>query len=180
MKRANIRFTYQDYLQLPEDKRYELVEGELFVVPSPNLAHQRILREIEAALYRYVRLHDSGEILFAPCDVVLSEINVVQPDLLFVSRKRLGILTEANVRGAPDLAVEILSPSTGQRDLGVKRTLYAKFGVLEYWIVDPESKTVEVLSWTETGYRTEAIVDQSGSLSSNLFPGLDLDLTEIF
>ncbi len=180
MKQADIKFTYQDYVQLPDDKRYELVEGEFFLVPAPNLYHQRILRELDAALYRYLQQHALGEIFFAPCDVVFSEINVVQPDLIFVSRERMTILTEANIQGAPDLVVEILSPSTAQRDLGIKRNLYAKFGVREYWIVDPESKTVQVLSWTEAGYRVEAIVLQAGVHNSSVFPDLNLNLTEIF
>jgi len=180
MKQANIKFTYHDYLQLPDDKRYELVEGELYLVPAPNLYHQRISREIVAVLYPHVRKYDLGEVFFAPCDVVFSDISVVQPDLIFVSRERLAILAEANVQGAPDLVVEILSPSTGHRDLGIKRNLYAKYGVREYWIVDPDRKTVEVLSWTESGYRTEAVVPATGTLDSALFPDLELDLAEIF
>ena len=180
MKQANIKFTYRDYLQLPDDKRYELVEGELYLVPSPNLDHQRISRQLGMVLWLHVSRQHLGEIFHAPCDVVFSEINVVQPDLLFVSAQRRSILTKANVQGAPDLVVEILSPSTGPRDLGIKRSLYAKYGVSEYWIVDPEAKTVEVLSWTETGYRTEAVIQEDGMLNSPLFPSLNLALTDIF
>ena len=180
MKQANIKFTYHDYLQLPDDKRYELVEGELYLVPSPNLYHQRVSRQLEMTLWQHIRQYALGEIFDAPCDVVFSDINVVQPDLIFVSRERMAILAEANVQGAPDLVVEILSPSTGHRDLGIKRNLYAKYGVREYWIVDPDRKTVEVLSWTENGYRTEAVVPGTGALRSALFPGLNLELAEIF
>lgn len=180
MKQANIKFTYNDYVQLPDDKRYELVEGELFLVPAPNLYHQSILRELSVALHQYVRSRDLGQLFFAPCDVVFAEISVVQPDLLFVSKERLAILTDANIQGAPDLVVEILSPSTGQRDVGIKRNLYAKYGVREYWIVDPEAKTVEVLSWTEAGYHTEAVVPRTGKLNSPLFLALNLALAEIF
>ncbi len=180
MKPADIKFTYHDYVQLPDDKRYELVEGELFLVPSPVTCHQRISGKIHVALYQYLMKNDLGEVFCAPYDVVLSEINVLQPDLLFVSGERAGVVKEANIQGAPDLVVEILSPSTGQRDLGIKRTLYAKYGVREYWIVDPDAKTVEVLSLTETGYRTKQIVPQTGVLNSELFPDLDLNLTRIF
>ena len=179
MKQANIKFTYRDYLQLPDDKRYELVEGELYLVPSPNLDHQRISRQLGMALWLHVSRQNLGEIFHAPCDVVFSEINVVQPDLLFVSAQRRSILTKANVQGAPELVVEILSPSTGQRDLGIKRSLYAKYGVSEYWIVDPEATTVEVLLWTESGYRTEAVIQKDGTLNSPLFPTLNLVLAEI-
>jgi Uma2 family endonuclease len=180
MKQANIKFTYHDYVQLPDDKRYELVEGELFLVPAPNLNHQRILRELGAALHQYLRQHALGEVFFAPCDVVLSDSNVLQPDLIFVSGGRMAVLTEANIQGPPDLVVEILSPSTAPRDLGIKKTLYAKYGVREYWIVDPESKAVTVLSWTETGYRTETVVPQTGMLNSGIFPDLNLSLAEVF
>jgi len=180
MKQANVKFTYHDYLLLPGDKRYELVEGDLFVVPAPNLNHQRILRRLGKALLEYVEQHELGEIFYAPCDVVLSAENVVQPDLIFVSQERSGILTAANVQGPPDLGIEILSDATKQRDLSVKRKLYARYGVREYWIVDPDSKTIEVLTWTEAGYRTEAIYPHTARLSSPLFHNLDLNLSEIF
>jgi Uma2 family endonuclease len=180
MKQADIKFTYSDYLQLPDDKRYELVEGEFFLVPAPNLCHQRILRELEAVLYSYLQHNLLGEVFFAPCDVVLSEINVVQPDLIFVSTERMTILTEANIQGSPDLVVEILSPSTQQRDRGIKQNLYARYGVREYWVVDPLNKTVEILSWTETGYHTEAVLQEDGMLNSSLFPDLNIKLEDIF
>ncbi len=180
MKQGDIKFTYHDYLQLPDDRRYELVEGELYLVPAPGLHHQRLSRDLEFALWKYVRERDLGQVYDAPCDVVFSDINVVQPDLLFVSKERLGLLTEANVKGAPDLVIEILSPSTEKRDLGIKRTLYAKYGVREYWIVDPDAKTVEVLSLTEAGYHSVAIVPQSAALNSPLFSDLVLNRTEIF
>lgn len=180
MKQANIKFTYQDYAQLPDDKRYELIEGEFFLVPAPYLYHQRILRRFAMAISTYVEDRQLGEVFFAPCDVVLSDINVVQPDLIFVSRERMAILTEANIQGSPDLVVEILSVSTKQRDLGIKRNLYAKYGVRDYWIVDPESKTVEMLAWAESGYRVEAVLPKTGVLNSDLFPDLNLRLSEIF
>jgi len=180
MKQADIKFTYSDYAQLPDDKRYELIEGEFYLVPAPYLYHQRILRKFGTAISSHVEDRQLGEVFYSPCDVVLSDNNVVQPDLIFVSQERAAILTEANIQGAPDLVVEILSPSTKKRDLGIKRNLFAKYGVREYWIVDPEAKTVDVLSWTETGYRVEAVFPQTGVLSSSLFPGLKLDLSEIF
>ena len=180
MKQANIKFTYHDYVMLPEDKRYELVEGELFLVPAPNLPHQSILREVLAALHPYVRSRGSGKIFISPCDVVLDPENVVQPDLLFVSKERESILTYENVQGPPDLVVEILSDSTKRRDLGIKRKLYAKYGVREYWIINPEDQNVEVLSWTDEGYRTEAVFPRTGSLNSPIFPDLNLKLADIF
>jgi len=180
MKQANIKLTYHDYVQLPDDRRYELVEGELILVPAPNLYHQQILGELWTSICTYAKANHLGKVFLAPCDVVLCEITVLQPDLLFVSREHQGILTDANIQGSPDLVVEILSPSTRQRDLGIKRNLYAKYGVREFWIVDPDVKAVEVLSLTETGYRTIVIVPQTGTLNSPLFPALNLALTDIF
>ena len=180
MRQANVRFNYQDYLQLPEDKRYEILDGELYLVPTPNTRHQRVSKKIETALIRQVEEKGLGEVFHAPYDVVLSTENVTQPDILVVCTERLSIIAEANLPGAPDLVIEVLSPGTRQKDLAIKRKIYARFGVQEYWIVDPDRKTVEVLSWTESGYRTEAVVPATGTLNSALFPGLNLDLAEIF
>ena len=180
MKQANVRFNYHDYLQLPEDKRYEILDGELCVVPAPNIRHQTIGLNLKVALCRHAKNNRLGLILDAPCDIVLSQDTVVQPDVVFVSSERLSIVGAANISGPPDLVIEILSPGTRIRDLEIKRKLYARFGVREYWIVDPEAETVEVLCWTEAGYRTEALVSRVGTLSSPLFPGLNLNLTEIF
>jgi len=180
MRRANVRFTYSDYLQLPEDKRYEILDGELYVVPAPNIRHQRLSKRIANFLIRQVEETGRGEILPAPCDVVLSEENVVQPDILFVRKGRLGIIGEANIREAPDLVVEILSPGTRGKDLEIKRKLYARFGVQEYWIVDPDAAAVEVLVWTDTGYASAGLYGRADRLSSPLLPELNLPLAEIF
>jgi len=180
MRRANVRFTYSDYLQLPEDKRYEILDGELYVVPAPNIRHQRLWKKVYNALIRRLEETGRGEILPAPCDVVFSEDNVAQPDILFVRKERLGIIGEANIREAPDLVVEILSASTRKKDLEIKRKMYARFGVQEYWIVDPDADTVEVLSWSETGYVSAGVFGRMDRLSSPLLPELDLPLAEIF
>ena len=142
------RATYEDYLNTPDEVRYELLDGELVMVPSPGATHQRIVMRIAMALQPYVKRMELGEFFIAPFDVVLwdgDEANVVEPDLLFVSTARAGIITEANVQGAPDLVVEVLSPSTESRDRGYKRELYARHGVGEYWLVDPDARTVTVL-----------------------------------
>jgi Uma2 family endonuclease len=180
MKQANVRFTYDDYLLLPDDKRYEIVAGELLVVPAPYLNHQRILREMGTALTIYARHQGIGEVFYAPCDVVLSLENVVQPDLVFVANERRGILTAANVQGPPDLVLEILSEATKQRDLEVKRKLYAKYGVREYWIADPVAQTVQVLVWSESGFASAGVYAITDRLSSPLLPELNLPLSEIF
>ena len=180
MKRANVSFNYHDYLQLPEGKRYEILDGELCVVPAPNTRHQRVSRDLLVALIRHVESTGLGEVLHAPYDVVLSHENVVQPDILFVRRERLGIIAEANIREAPDLIVEILSPGARGKDLEIKRKIYARFGVQEYWIVDPDAATVEVLVWGESGYVSAGVCGVTERLSSPLLPELNLPLSGIF
>jgi Uma2 family endonuclease len=180
MRQANIKFTYHDYLLLQDDKRYEILEGDLRMVPAPEIYHQRISRNLEVALFDHIRKRDLGELLDAPCDVVLSQENVVQPDILFVCRDRLGIIGKKNIEGAPDLVIEILSESTRSRDLDIKSKLYAKYGVREYWVVDPLAKSVEVLVWTEAGYASAGVFPHTARLSSPLLPDLDLAVCNIF
>jgi Uma2 family endonuclease len=180
MKRANIRFNYRDYLQLPEGKRYEILDGDLLVVPAPNTRHQRISKKLEMALIQHVEGMGLGEIFDAPYDVILSEEDVVQPDILFVRKERMSIIREANISGAPDLVIEIVSPGTRQKDREIKRKIYARFGIQEYWIVDPDAAAIEVLTWSESGYSTAGIYRKPDSLSSPLLSELILPLREIF
>ncbi len=180
--KAQIKFTYEDYKSLPESevKRYELVGGELEMVPAPDWFHQSILRALFKLLDQYVEERGLGEVRFAPLDVVLSEEDVVQPDLLYIARERLGLVREGAVQGAPDLIVEILSPATAQRDRTYKRTLYARHGVKEYWLVDPDSQTVEVLTLGARGYRRAGLYQREATLESPLLPGLQIPLDQIF
>jgi Uma2 family endonuclease len=180
MKQANVKFTYRDYLHLPGDKRYEILEGELRVVPAPTVYHQQVSRNLVLELCRHVSDRCLGQILYAPCDVVLTDDNVVQPDILFVAADRQGIIGEGAIQGPPDLVVEILSEGTASVDREIKRKLYAKCGVREYWIVDPAAKTVEVLGWEVSGYTTVKIVPETGGLFSPVFPELNLPLQAIF
>ena len=113
--RSRIKFTYQDYRNAPEDRRYELLDGELVVVPSPRTSHQRVLMELASRMHRFAQEFGLGSVFVSPFDVVLSDTDVVQPDILFVSNRRAGIITEDNVRGAPDLVIEILSPTIADR-----------------------------------------------------------------
>jgi len=142
MTQPRIKVTVSDYMTTPEDKRYQLLDGELILAPSPTSRHQTILRELSATLHRFVTENWLGQVWFAPLDVVLSDYDVAQPDLLFVSNARSNVITEANIQGAPDLVAEILSPSSVEYDRGYKRTLYGRHGVREYWIVDPEDQTL--------------------------------------
>jgi len=180
MKQAKVRYTYSDYLLLPEDKRYEILDGELFMVAAPKTKHQRVSLNLSVALFHHVRDRRLGQVLVAPCDVILSEENVVQPDILFVRRERTGIIGEANITAAPDLVIEILSAGSRCKDLELKRKTYAQFGIQEYWVIDPDAETAEVLVWTETGYVTAGTYGKSDSLSSPLLPDLNVPLSEVF
>jgi len=179
-----IKFNYQDYLQLPEDKRYEIIDGELFMVPSPNEAHQRILLTLTTILLNYVKKNKLGYIYCAPFDVLFSEEDIVQPDIIFVSNENRKIITKDNIKGTPDLLIEILSPGTSKRDLGIKKKLYAKNGVREYWIVDPAQETIEVLNLKEGESRGKSyntgVIGQTSRLSSLVIQGFDIDIKEIF
>ena len=180
MYRARVKFNYQDYLHLPEDKRYELIEGDLYMVPSPNINHQSILRDLGTLLLDHVRRNNLGVVLYAPCDVVLSDEDVVQPDILFVSKGRRSIIKEQCIKGAPDLVIEILSPSTAERDLSIKKKLYFKFGVKEYWIVDVEAKNVEVMIMGDDNFETFRVFSEGSSLKSPLLKDLNIDVRDIF
>src|SRR5574337_1134900 len=138
------RCTYKDYLNMPDDKRYELIGEELMMTPSPIPYHQWIAKNIVYEMEKIVREKGLVMVLGAPCDVYLDDENVIQPDILFISRERTHIIGKNNIQGAPDLAVEILSESTAYIDLMKKKRLYAKFGVKEYWVVDPDGKTIEI------------------------------------
>jgi Uma2 family endonuclease len=180
MKQAKVRYNYHDYLLLPEDKRYEILDGDLHMAPAPSIRHQSVTLNLKVALFQYVKNHGSGKILDAPCDVILSDENVVQPDILFVRKEHAGVITEANLQGPPDIAIEVLSPGTRNKDLDLKRKIYARFGVREYWIVDPESETIEILVWSEAGYTSAGIHAKADRLSSPLLPDLNLALSEVF
>ncbi len=180
MRRAKVRFTYNDYLLLPEDKRYEILDGELYMVPAPNIKHQRVSRNLEIALVQHSKANGIGEILHAPCDVILSDENVVQPDVLFIRKERACIIGENNIQGAPDIVVEILSEGTRRKDLEIKKKIYAAYGVPEYWIVDPQAETIAVFLWNESGYVEKGIFASSDQLSSPILPQLNLKLVEIF
>ena len=175
-----IKFTYEDYLNTPEDKRYELLDGDLVALSSPEELHQRISILLGAKLFPFTSEHSLGRVYHAPFDVVLSDIDVVQPDLIFVSNERAEIITPANIQGAPDLVVEILSPSTAARDKTFKRSLYAKHGISEYWMVDLTEKTITVLRLGEHGFEVIDTYGEGESLTSPTLQGFTLNINDIF
>ena len=175
-----IKLTVADYMNTPDDVRYQLIDGDLILAPSPTTKHQQASIEIAVALHQFVRMERLGEVCIAPLDVVFPDHEVYQPDILFVSNERQEIITEANIQGAPDLVVEILSPSTRRHDRGHKQDVYAERGVREYWIVDPDARTVEVLSAGDDGWTLAATFSAEDVLASPLLPGLSIDLGQVF
>jgi Uma2 family endonuclease len=177
------QLTYEDYLLFPDDgKRHEIIDGDHYVTPAPKTKHQRISANLTVALVSFVKRRRMGLVLAAPSDVILSDENVVQPDLLFVSAARASIVTEDNIHGAPDLVVEIISETTRKKDEVTKRKLYERFGVQEYWVVDPELETVKIFRRAQQGYGRplELSKEANDILSTELLTGLDLALIEIF
>ena len=172
--------TYADYLKTSDELRYELLNGELVMAPAPLLYHQFILRKLLNAMSDYVDEQSLGELFCSPADVVLSETDVVQPDILYVSSQRSHILKPESVQGAPDLVVEILSPSTAELDRTTKLELYAQFGVTEYWIVDPDAKTIMVLVRGESRFEVCGIFGEGHTLQSPTLSGLRIATEEVF
>ena len=186
MKPANrgVKLTYDDYVQFPDDgKRHELIDGEHFVTLTPNRKHQSVSANVLGLIWSHLQRHPVGRVFAAPFDVILSTFDVVEPDLLYLSQQRLSeIETSPWVKGAPNLVVEIGSPSTRKRDATLKRDLYERFGVEEYWIVDPEVDTIDVYRRIEGRYERafHLTLERDDVLTTPLLAGLELPLAKIF
>ena len=174
------KFTYEDYKNIPEDGRYELIDGKLVMAAAPKEVRQRVEMRLGSKFFVYVETNDLGAEYTAPFDVYLSETNVVQPDLLFVSKERLDIITEDNVQGAPDLLVEILSPSTASMDCNRKRDLYAEHGVKEYWIAAPEVRLAWLLLPRDGALEVAGVYGYSQTVASTIIEGFRVDPSDIF
>ncbi|MEW6273874.1 MAG: Uma2 family endonuclease [Bacillota bacterium] len=178
---GEIVLTYEDYLRLPDDgRRYEILEGVLHVTPSPTTTHQRVSRRLFSILDAFVKEHNLGEVFYAPLDIVFSNVSVAQPDLLYVSEARRGIITEKNIAGAPDLVVEIASPSTAGVDKVTKAQVYARYGVPYFWVVDPQQKTLEEYRLERGIYMLVRCWEENAVFAPELFPGLKANLKEIW
>jgi Uma2 family endonuclease len=184
---SSVKLTYQDLLGLPADLlRHELIDGEHHVSPAPGTKHQQVLVNLAGLLFAYLREHRRGHFLIAPFDVVLSQFDAVQPDLLYASHDRLRRrLNERHLAGAPELVVEVLSASTRRIDEGPKHRLYERYGVSEYWLIDAERETVRV--YRLEGDRLDLGAELSRSrgsadqvLSTALLPGLQIPLADLF
>ena len=173
--------TYRDYCLLPEDgRRYELMEGDFFESPAPSTDHQTVSRRLLFELMRQLEHPGLAYVFNAPVDVILEDTSVVQPDLVVVAANRKQLVTKRAIEGAPDIAVEILSPSSIDRDRHLKRRLFERFGVSEYWIVDAEHAMVDVLHFVDGGYRQIAKLDRASTLTSRRFAQLAIVLEPIF
>ena len=177
---AKIKFTYEDYCNAPEDKRYELHDGDLVVVPSPKEQHQDSVGSLYYFLRAFVQRGELGRVYIAPFDIVFSNHDVVQPDVIFVSNEKRDIITPDNIQGAPDLVIEVLSPSTAHRDRTFKRALYARHGIREFWLVDTDAHTIEVLRLEEEGYHTVGTYNAGQTLTSPTLTGFTLNIDDIF
>jgi Uma2 family endonuclease len=173
--------TVADYMQMPDDgPRYELIEGELLMAPAPNLFHQRIAFNLTLILGNHVEKKRLGKLYFAPFDVILDEHNVLQPDIIFFSNARASALTKAGATGAPDLAIEIISPGAEKRDRELKRKVFARSGVEELWLVLPDKKRIDIYRLAENPGRPRLTVSGSDEFESKLFPGLTIAAAEVF
>jgi len=180
---APVKFTHEDFLLFPDDgKRHELLDGDHYVSPSPRTNHQKISWNLAGFFDGFLASYPLGEMFCAPFDVVLSDLDVVEPDLVYVSAARAAIIGDDNIHGAPDLVVEILSPSSRKTDEIIKRKTYERHGILEYWIVDPELSMVKVYRLVSGKYiRVAELSHEAGDcLTSDQFPGLSLPLADIF
>ncbi len=179
------RLTYDDFVRIPDDgKRHEIIDGVHYVTPSPVLRHQQLLGRLHLEIGKFLEdHHEVGQVFLSPLDTVFSPWDVVEPDLIFVAADQVEILTEPNIQGAPALVVEILSPGTRRRDLGIKRELFERGGVREYWLVDPKSRELTVYRRQPDGAFPKLAQLSAGddaALTTPLLPGFTLSLAKLF
>lgn len=174
-------WTYEDYAALPDDgNRYEVIEGELVMAPAPRVDHQRCSFNLGLIIGPHVKSNGLGEVLAAPCDVVLDARNVLQPDLIFISRARSEVVTEKNLQGPPDLVVEILSPSSLRRDRIQKLRIYARHGVPHLWLLDAQAQTLEEFVLDGSTYRLTSVCEGNEVFRPAIFPCLEIPLKEVW
>ena len=179
-----VKLTYDDFLLFPDDgKRHELIDGEHYVTPSPNTRHQRISGNLYWLLRSHLEQHAIGQLFYAPYDVVFSDVDIVEPDLLYLSNARaVEVLTPLHAKGVPELVVEIASKSTRKRDETIKRRLYERVGVSEYWVVDPAIDVIRMYRRVDErfGRAVELSREADDVLTTPLLPDLQLPLRGVF
>ncbi len=179
-KVAERQATYGDYLKTPEGAAYQLINGELIMAPAPGLRHHDIAATIVEALRRFVKKRGLGRVFNAPVDVYFSQRETYQPDIFFVSKEKLHLVGRDKVKGPPDLIIEILSPKTARYDLSEKKHVYESYGVKEYWIVDPNEKTIEVFEYSFKGFVSIAKAEGKGRIGSQVLDGFSVRVEKIF
>jgi Uma2 family endonuclease len=173
--------TEEDYYNLPDNgMRYQLIEGELYMAPAPNLYHQTISGNLEFIFRAYLEQNPLGILLHAPFDVVFHGESIWQPDIFVVLNANRHILKEQRCEGVPDFIIEILSQNNRELDLHTKRTIYARQGVTEYWIIDPEAKEILIYRFDENINEPVTRIKSPVKATSSLFPGLTIALEAIF
>ncbi|MBI3741330.1 MAG: Uma2 family endonuclease [Chloroflexi bacterium] len=178
---TRVKLNYADLQLFPNDgKRHELIDGEHIMTPAPETKHQDTVGNLFALFRGFVRQNKLGRVFVAPVDVVFSEYDVIEPDIVFVSANRKQIITKTNIRGAPDLVVEILSPSTKEIDRKTKFKLYEKYGVREYWIIDPDAETIEIYALRAEGYVLFQKFSRGDSVRSDVLSGFACMVDELF
>jgi Uma2 family endonuclease len=181
MKPIATKMTYDEYCLLPEGRnQYELIDGELIVTPSPRREHQEIVGRLYARLLNYVEQNRLGAVYVAPLDTIFNQYTVLQPDILFISNERLPEIAKEWIEGAPDVVIEVLSPGTIDRDRRRKLAVYSQFGVPEYWIVDPQSRTMELYRHGGGTLRLTRAYSQDETFESAFISGFRIPVKVIF
>ena len=174
-------YTYQDYLNLPQnDSQYQLIGGELVMTPAPKIIHQVVAKRIFLLLNNFAEKTQSGQVFFAPCDVYLNDLNVVQPDIFFIANENKKIITEDNIKGSPDVIIEILSPNSAYYDLIEKKELYENSGVKEYWIVDPKKERIEIYIKGDRNFILHQRGEKNDNITSKILKGFSFPLSSVF
>jgi Uma2 family endonuclease len=179
--RSRVRFNATDIWDAPEDgNRYEVIDGELFVTPAPDWLHQSAVSALHGYIWQYVQPRRLGWVRTAPIAVVLDEETGIEPDIVYVSQERSRIISARGIEGAPDLVVEVLSPSTKARDRGLKMRRYAAAGVPHYWIVDPSTRSLEAYRLGESGYELIGVFGPGSIFRPALFPSLEILIDDLW
>jgi len=177
MSTGTRKLTYQDYICFPDDRmRHEIIDGDHYMNPAPSTYHQRVSARLQYQLYSAIELADLGVVMYAPIDVELTEFDIVQPDLVVVLKENR-IITPSKIKGAPDHVIEILSPSTASNDRMLKRSLYERTGVKEYWIVDPFEHSIEKMVLQRDKYNSSNATEK---VSVSYLDGVTVDLTQVW
>jgi Uma2 family endonuclease len=174
------KMTYADYLKIDDNNRYEILEGELKIVPAPTTEHQSISRNIEFLIWDFVKEKGLGVVFDAPIDVRLDDDIVLQPDIVFIKEENRSIIEKKAIKGTPNLVIEIVSPSSTFCDTVEKKEIYRRYGVMEYWLVFPDEKVIEVFCLEKEEYIEHCRAKKSDVVQSRILTGLKIETKDAF